>query len=48
MVKWKPKIKFEKGVKLMIKDIESWKDAPLWEKDSIDKATKSWFKYLSK
>ncbi len=48
MVKWKPKIQFEKGVKLMIKDIKSWKDAPLWEKDSIEKATKSWFKYMSK
>lgn len=48
MIDWKPKIKFEKGVRTMLKDIKSWKDAPLWEKESIKKATKTWFKYMSK
>lgn len=47
LLKWKPKIKFEKGVKLMLKDINNWKDAPLWDKKTINKATKSWFKYMS-
>ena len=28
---WKPKIKFKKGVELMLKEIESWRDAPLWD-----------------
>lgn len=46
-LKWKPKIKFEKGVKLMLKEINKWQDAPLWNKKNIDKATKSWFKYMS-
>ena len=27
-------------------DIENFKDAPLWDKDSIEMATSDWFKYL--
>ena len=44
---WKPQVSFEDGVKNMIADINSWSDAPLWDKKSIEEATKSWFKYLS-
>ena len=32
----------------MLKEIDLWKDAPLWKKDSIKTATKIWFKYLKK
>ena len=32
----------------MLENIDDWKDAPLWDKSSIDKATTTWFKYLSK
>ena len=46
LLKWKPKVSFEKGVKLMLGDIYSWKQAPLWTKKSIKLATKTWFKYL--
>lgn len=45
---WKPKVDFEKGVKIMLKDIYEWKDAPLWNKNNIKKATKTWFKFMSK
>ncbi len=45
-LKWRPKINFKKGVKFMLDDIESWKNAPLWDKQSIKKATKVWFQYL--
>jgi|TARA_B100000745_G_scaffold220732_1_gene147127 UDP-glucose 4-epimerase len=45
---WKPKIKFKKGVELMLKEIESWRDAPLWDAKKIQKATQSWFRYLKK
>ncbi len=45
-LKWKPKISFEAGVSKMIENINDWKKAPLWDKKSIDKATKGWFKYL--
>ena len=46
MLKWKPKIKFEEGVKLMLNQIDLWETAPLWSPKSIKLATKTWFKYL--
>ena len=30
----------------MIKNIDNWKDAPLWDEKSIKSATKAWFKYM--
>jgi UDP-glucose 4-epimerase len=44
---WRPKISFNLGIKLMLNNIQDWKNAPLWDVKSIDKATKTWFKYLS-
>lgn len=46
MLGWHPKISFEEGVNLMLQDIYHWKDAPLWDAESIDKATTTWFKYM--
>lgn len=43
---WQPKVKFEDGVKEMLRHIDMWKDAPVWTTDSIAEATKDWFKYL--
>ena len=43
---WSPKISFEEGVSRVVANIEYWREAPLWDADSIDKATTSWFKYL--
>jgi UDP-glucose 4-epimerase len=43
---WKPKIPFEEGVARMMAEIENWRDAPLWEPESIAKATKTWFEFL--
>jgi UDP-glucose 4-epimerase len=43
---WASKIKFEDGVRHMLTDIERWRDAPLWDPDSIAAATKTWFRYL--
>ncbi len=45
--KWRPKIKFEDGVKIIIQNIQNWQDAPLWNKDNINEATKTWFKYMT-
>ena len=45
-LKWKPVVEFEEGVKEMLKDIYLWKNAPLWTKSKIRKATKIWMKYL--
>lgn len=44
---WKPEISFEEGVKMLVKEIDYWRDAPLWDENSIAKATESWFRYLS-
>lgn len=47
LLNWKPKVTFEEGVKTMLSHIDYWKDAPLWNPSSIEKATKTWFQYLS-
>ena len=45
---WKPEIDFPKGVAKMIREIQNWKDAPLWDPASIDQATKTWFQFMNK
>tara|TARA_Y100000590_G_C15730225_1_gene1016682 strand:- start:1656 stop:2636 length:981 start_codon:yes stop_codon:yes gene_type:complete len=47
LLKWEPQIKFEKGIKIILDNIEYWKEAPVWDEQSIAKATENWFKYLS-
>ena len=44
LINWEPKVSFEEGVKRVLDNIDYWKDAPLWDKDSIAEATASWFK----
>ena len=44
---WQPKIRFEDGVKIMLENIEYWRNAPVWDEKSISEATKEWFYYLS-
>lgn len=43
---WKPKIKIEKGIEYLLKDIDYWRKAPVWTPKKIEIATKDWFKYL--
>ncbi len=43
---WKAKVSFEAGVAEMLRHIDYWREAPLWEPESIKKATEGWFKYL--
>jgi len=45
-LKWKPKVKIEQGIKLLIENINYWKKAPIWTPKKIEIATKDWFKYL--
>ncbi len=45
-LKWKPKVTINEGVNIMLKNINNWKSAPVWNKKSISKATEVWFKYL--
>ena len=46
ILKWSPKISFKEGVNEMLKDIDNWKSAPLWNSISIKRATKSWFYFM--
>jgi UDP-glucose 4-epimerase len=48
LLRYIPKVSFEKGVKIMLDNIEHWKDAPVWTPGRIKKATHDWFMYLSK
>jgi len=43
---WKPKINLEKGIEIIIKNIDYWKKAPIWSPKKISHATKDWFKLL--
>jgi UDP-glucose 4-epimerase len=43
---WKPQVSFEEGVARILANIDYWRNAPLWEPESIAKATKTWFEYL--
>jgi len=45
LINWTPRVSFVDGVKVMLDNIDLWKDAPLWDEKSIEKATKSWFEY---
>jgi UDP-glucose 4-epimerase len=44
---WRPQVSFEDGVARIVADIDYWRNAPLWDAESIAKATRTWFKYLS-
>ena len=46
ILKWTPKVSIEEGVKKLLKNLNYWQNAPLWNKESIKIATKDWFKYL--
>jgi len=47
MLGWQPKVRFDDGVQIMLQNIDQWRDAPIWDKDSIAEATQDWFRYLS-
>ena len=46
VLNWKTKVSFEDGVVEMLTHLDDWKDAPVWEPDTIKQATKVWFEYL--
>ena len=43
---WTPKVSFPEGVKIMLENIEQWREAPVWDEGSIKDATKEWFECL--
>lgn len=44
---WEPKVSFEDGVREMLRNIDYWREAPVWNPASIQNATKTWFAMLS-
>jgi UDP-glucose 4-epimerase len=45
---WKPLTAFDDGVRIMLENIDYWRDAPVWTPAAIDHATREWFRYLSR
>jgi len=43
---WSAKVSLKEGVNKLINKIDDFKDAPVWDPESINIATKNWFKYL--
>jgi UDP-glucose 4-epimerase len=46
LLNWEPQISLEKGVELMLENIDYWKSAPVWTPEAIEVETKEWFQYL--
>jgi UDP-glucose 4-epimerase len=45
---WQPKVSFEEGVAIMLENIDSWREAPVWTAESIKDATREWFTFLGR
>lgn len=43
---WKSQVSFEEGVAIMLRNIEYWRNAPVWDPLTIQAATKTWFSML--
>lgn len=43
---WEPKVSLGSGVKILLENIDYWREAPVWNPETIKEATKDWFKYL--
>jgi UDP-glucose 4-epimerase len=44
---WQPAVPFADGVGSMLKNIDLWRDAPVWDSVSIQAATRTWFDMLA-
>lgn len=45
---WEPRVSLEEGVATMVRHIDDWADAPVWDPASIEATMKSWFGYLAR
>ena len=43
---WQATVPLERGVRIMLDNIDQWRNAPVWTSDAIAEATADWFKYL--
>lgn len=47
MLGWQPRVSFEEGVAEMLRNIDYWREAPVWNPASIEQATRTWFSMLA-
>nr|MCH9703643.1 GDP-mannose 4,6-dehydratase [Chlamydiota bacterium] len=47
MINWKAQVSFEEGVQKLLDSLDDFKDAPLWDPETIKKATAKWFECLA-
>ena len=45
---WRSKVSIEEGVRILLDNVEYWRQAPVWTPASIAAATRDWFRYLGK
>jgi len=43
---WRAEVSFEEGVGKLLESIHDFRDAPIWDPQTIEKATQSWFQHL--
>lgn len=43
---WEARVPIEEGVRIMLDNIDYWRQAPVWTPESIGEATRDWFRYL--
>ena len=46
LLHWSPRVSLEDGVGIMLRNIDYWREAPVWNPETIAVATEDWFKYL--
>ena len=46
VLKWEPKVSFVEGVGRILDNINYWREAPVWDAESIARETKDWFSLL--
>jgi UDP-glucose 4-epimerase len=46
LLNWEPKVSLEEGVDILLDNINYWREAPVWDENSIATATKKWFEFL--
>jgi len=46
LLDWSPRVTIEEGVKVLLENIDYWRQAPVWTPDSIADATRAWFSHL--
>ena len=43
---WQAQVSLEHGVQTLLDNIDAWREAPVWDQASIDRATATWFHHL--